>query len=280
MGALTLPGGLMFHSRVLRRVRLRPITGRIERRVAQLLSGERSPACISAVMACTASSIDGVALTAERAAALCVADRQWFMLQLGIALSGDQVWLSCKCASCGGEFDVGYTRSAVPVSSSASPYPFAEAVIAAGAFRMRVPTGGDQQAIWDASDPDALERVLLRRCVLEVRRGDEPIDPDLVLAELSEADLDELDARLDAVAPSVATHISTACLECGGAQRVPIDPYDVWSHGTFSRGSALDEEVHILACNYHWSEREILSLTLPLRRRYLALIDRQRGMAS
>lgn len=35
----------------------------------------------------------------------------------------------------------------------------------------------------------------------------------------------------------------------------------------------LFEDIHRIACAYHWSEREILGLTLARRRRYMSLLD-------
>ena len=43
---------------------------------------------------------------------------------------------------------------------------------------------------------------------------------------------------------------------------------------------SLDREVHTLAMQYHWSETDILSLPRERRRRYLRLIDRERGVHS
>ena len=39
------------------------------------------------------------------------------------------------------------------------------------------------------------------------------------------------------------------------------------------RGRQLLQDVHRLACLYHWGEAEILSLPLPRRRAYLSLIE-------
>ena len=39
-----------------------------------------------------------------------------------------------------------------------------------------------------------------------------------------------------------------------------------------NHGGDLFREVHLLAYHYHWSETDILELTGPRRRRYLALL--------
>jgi hypothetical protein len=55
---------------------------------------------------------------------------------------------------------------------------------------------------------------------------------------------------------------------------VGIDPYYCLQH----RQEAISADIHTIACNYHWSEAEILALPQKRRRRYLRLIDRARGM--
>jgi hypothetical protein len=42
------------------------------------------------------------------------------------------------------------------------------------------------------------------------------------------------------------------------------------------RAPHLFREVHILARAYHWSERDLLGLSLPRRRRYLMLLEEDR----
>jgi hypothetical protein len=41
----------------------------------------------------------------------------------------------------------------------------------------------------------------------------------------------------------------------------------------------LLRDVHLLACRYHWAERDILGLALPRRAAYLGLIEEQRDAA-
>ncbi|MEQ1895103.1 MAG: hypothetical protein ABL998_21395, partial [Planctomycetota bacterium] len=43
---------------------------------------------------------------------------------------------------------------------------------------------------------------------------------------------------------------------------------------------ALQEELHVLASTYHWSEAEILALPSDRRRRYVARILADRGVRS
>jgi hypothetical protein len=209
---------------------------------------------------------------------LSVADRQVLMLAVGAKLGGDQVWLRSTCDQCGADYDVGYRRSQVPVAPAGPNYPFAEVALPAGAFRLRVPTGGDQEALVDRPDPEAAEGFLLRRCVLTVHRDGAALNVDETLASLSHDERELLEAELDAVSPAIATTITTRCAECGTKQGVELDPYDLWGGDPLTGPRALDEEVHRIAACYHWSEREILSLPRKQRLRYLDLIDRHRGL--
>ena len=68
--------------------------------------------------------------------------------------------------------------------------------------------------------------------------------------------------------------VATPCPECGADNRVSIDPY--FCLGRVSQD--LFGDIHRLASHYHWSEAEILAMPRWRRQRYLALIDRSRGM--
>jgi hypothetical protein len=72
--------------------------------------------------------------------------------------------------------------------------------------------------------------------------------------------------------PQAEVRLVMTCPECGGDVSAVLD----------AAGPVLDEltpstdqlyaELHSLALHYHWSERDILALEVPSRRRYLALI--------
>jgi hypothetical protein len=101
-------------------------------------------------------------------------------------------------------------------------------------------------------------------------------EPERWVASLKAADLAQVEAALESVAPEVTTAVQAACPECRQTHDLGIDPYFCLNH----RHEDIMAQVHLIATVYHWSEAEILSLPKPRRRRYLQLIDRSRGLIS
>lgn len=85
-----------------------------------------------------------------------------------------------------------------------------------------------------------------------------------------------IEEALDDVAPQLGTHIATDCPACGAAQVVELNPYLISGLG----GVKLYEEVHTIACHYHWSEAEIMALPRERRCLYLGMIERARGLST
>jgi hypothetical protein len=93
------------------------------------------------------------------------------------------------------------------------------------------------------------------------------------VAQASDADLVRIDQALEDVSPEAVTETTMVCPSCGEPTRAQLDVTAM----PLSSADLLYQEVHRIASTYHWSEREILSLTRQRRQRYLALIARQHG---
>ena len=91
--------------------------------------------------------------------------------------------------------------------------------------------------------------------------------------ELDPAEQATLEAAIEEMAPEVALEALAACPECGATTAVAIDPYLTLQLA----GGEIHDEVHVLARSYHWAEADILALPRERRKRYLRLIDRERG---
>ncbi|NIQ59934.1 MAG: hypothetical protein GWN71_43360 [Gammaproteobacteria bacterium] len=76
-------------------------------------------------------------------------------------------------------------------------------------------------------------------------------------------------ARLD---PQAELRLDVTCPSCGRGIDALLDTATFLMAEVGASPDALYEEVHTLACWYHWGESEILGLTAPKRRRYLDLI--------
>jgi hypothetical protein len=260
-----LPGGLVFAGSLVSWVDLGPLTGHVEEALCDWLQGMRpGPPGVDNVLNTAGLALAGQAVDTRLPAALCVADRQWLLLSLLRQIDA-RPWLNVRCPECGAPFDLQVLLDDWPCSAAGAGFPLAQTTLGEQAVCLRVPTGADQAAIASLAPlPAAL--VLLNACVVSV--GGSPPLPEW-LPGLSEADLKQLDAALDAVAPQLASEIRSTCPECGQAVGVQLQPHTLLP----LRLEPLLDEVCRLAAYNHWREREILDLPRARRQLYLARVQ-------
>ncbi len=264
---MLLPGGLYEHGERVRRFAFEPPTGAIEL-ATMTYQNEPMPRRITYVLCEALAHVGEQPPEFERVHTLSVGDRQFLVRRLAIHLGQDGGWHTVTCGHCQAEFDLFIEPSALPVKEAGDGYPFAELTIDVRRFRLHVPTGADQELVASIADPDEALRALVQSCLVE--------PAELAAAELSAADWQRIEGAMEEVSPEVVTQVESRCPECNGANSVEVDPY-ACLHGD---GGGLLAEVHTLAMSYHWSEGQILELPRPRRQRYLALVDRSRGMTN
>lgn len=262
---MRLPGGLWQQGCLQHEAGFRPVDGHLEMALAEVAGGVGDiPGRVSAALVAALARIGSLTPDAALVEALSVADRQFLMVKLACHLGLERVWLRAACSHCQCQFDFALDFAAIPVKPAAHGYPFADLELSSGRVRVRAPTGQDQRAILSLPDTQQASVELARRCI---------VGPSV---ELSGQDITRIESALEALAPELATHASAQCPECGGNNAVEIDPY--YCLGRV--GNELFVEIHQLAVHYHWSEAEILGLPRWRRKKYLALIDRTRGMTT
>lgn len=194
---------------------------------------------------------------------LVVGDREALLLAVFRCTFGDHLELVAACPACEASLDL-----RVPVAdllgAGAGGEPAERHVLETEGVRVtfRLPTGGDQEAAADAPDVDGAVTALLDRCVLAVQP---PAPAGRFAAALGER-MAQLDPRAEAL-------LDVGCEACGERFAVPLDAGDLLAGEAAARSGGLLREVHQLALGYHWSEHDILALSTPRRRRYLALLD-------
>ncbi|MEK6210285.1 MAG: hypothetical protein AABM64_07920 [Pseudomonadota bacterium] len=271
---VTLPGGALIGERLAHEAAFRPFTGRLEEQLAELdeaQAGSR-PTRVSALLAAALAHVGGREATRELVAGLGFTDRQFLMLAFALQHGDDQQWRHVTCARCAERFDVGFRLSGLPVTPAGDGYPWTQISVAGRQLRLRVPTGEDEERIARMA-PEPARRALALGCIVSI---DEAAPQTEVLEALCAAEVDAIDAALDALAPQLPASLATACSECGTAQTLELDPYDI----ALPQTGELYREVHALALRYHWSEDEILQLSRERRRLYLDLIDEHPHEAS
>jgi len=268
---VTLPGGLLIEGQRKCDALLRPIDGWLEEQVSVAMAGSNSlPAVVSNVLGAALLSLGGEAAAPKQVALLTVADRQWLMLHLSYALQDGGFWLKGHCESCQQPFDLYLDPRKLPVKVAGEGFPFAELTLDKRRLRLRLPNGADQERIAKLGEKEAAAQ-LLWACLLSV--DGEPVSEDYVESLDGQA-LQKIEEALDEVSPHVGTLLATSCPECKQPQQIEVNPYGL----SALRHETLFQEVHMLASEYHWSEREILSLSRQRRRLYLRLIERSRDV--
>ena len=134
--------------------------------------------------------------------------------------------------------------------------------------RLRLPTGGDLEALAGAEDP---ELELLTRCAVGAGADAVAASPAL------RAELEEELERLDRGA---AGELEAACPDCGETFTTALDPAVALLAELGRRQAQLDRDVHLLSLHYHWPLHEILRLARLHRRAYVERLLSQLDVAA
>ena len=270
---VSLPGGIALEGGCERHALLRPVTGFIEKHIHEVAARARNaPAAVSEILGAALECVGTRAVDRWLVSDLGIADRQYLVLRLAILTRGSDVWMQAVCTSCGAPFDLNVDIGGIPVKQAAAGYPLAEIELPRGTLTVRVPNGGDQEAVCGLP-PEEAEMRLRERCVLEM--DGIPTTAEFA-SRLEPWEVAAIESALDEVSPQLATTLTTRCPECAAEQAVHLQPYALLDLDR----NALLEDIHALARHYHWSEEQILALPRMRRRQYLALIDRDRGLHS
>jgi hypothetical protein len=129
--------------------------------------------------------------------------------------------------------------------------------------QFRLPNSQDLLAVAGSGDVAAARRLLLERCLVAARRGDE----DKSGAELPAGVVEAINQRMAQADPQADVRLALACPSCGHQWQAPFDiasffwsELNVWAERTLY-------QVHSLARAYGWREADILALS-PWRRQY------------
>jgi len=125
-----------------------------------------------------------------------------------------------------------------------------------GEVEFRLPRAVDQLAV--ALDPEP-ELALVRRCIRP-----EPA---------SDAIRDDVEAAMEALAPSMFSELEGACPECGATVRATFDPLQYTLRELRDGAAYVYHEVLAIARHTHWAEADILALPTARRARYAELVQ-------
>lgn len=174
-----LPGGLLRPTGELSRMAIvRELTGAHEEAIVRARTSGNVIRVLRALVESGTATIGGRVPERDELDDLLVGD--WFALILGIRCTtyGETIDLeSVQCPHCAELFDITINLREIPVTTLADPIldrEFQVSLRKGRSARMKLPTGRDQQAIWDRPNLSSAERytVILSHCVLEIVNAD------------------------------------------------------------------------------------------------------------
>ena len=262
---MELPGGLLIDGQIRRDFSFKPMTGFIERAIAESgLVASTLPQQVTAILTTSLYKVAGLPINRELVLSLSSGDRLFLILQLEAHITPAAKWLTSTCQHCKELIQFQYKPGSMPVKKAGENFPQTSLTLSLADVRIRVPNGADEEYIAQMGTraSNTLERLLSRL----INEPDCSVDID----SLTTNDKELIDNTLELMAVQPGVSVSINCPFCNHQQQILIDNY-AWLNAETDN---LDEEIHTLACQYHWSENDILNLTRNRRKRYLQLIEK------
>jgi hypothetical protein len=209
-------------------------------------------------------------------ACLSVGRRDALLFDLFRQLFGDTAAALVACPDCGDQLEFDVPLAEIGVTPPAAPTDRYTLVCDGNEIAYRLPCAGDLAALGAERRNDALGvaiRSLAQRCVLAIRdRDGRPADVALT-GDAAAALEAAITARVTEADPLAVVTLTFDCPSCAAHWRAPFDIVEFLWRRLDGFARALLRDVHVLASNYGWSEREIVALTPWRRRHYIELIE-------
>jgi hypothetical protein len=262
-----VPGGVVVDGDRRTGVRLRRLDGHDQEALLALAGAPAARAARALLDRCLVS-IGGREPPGDAVAGLTVGDREALLWQLRSISLGDRIAAVVECGHCHEKLDLDLLVGDLLQPSAPGWSDTFTEDLAGRRVRFRLPTVADQEAVASLAraDGELAARALLARCLLAV--DDHPPSDDELAAARS-----AVEDRVAALDPQAETILDIHCPTCGASTAHALDAAEFLVEELTRTGRHLYREVHVLAWHYHWSEGEILSLTVDKRRRYLDLIQ-------
>jgi len=197
------------------------------------------------------------------ALALAASDRDALLAAVHRQCWGDRIVSTLTCSACATRFDLSFELSVVQRHLAANDGVWRSdgaRVVDDEGRAFEVPIARDEL---DAAELAPRAAVAL----LATRAG-------------AGGDDERAAAALEAAAPIVDLDLAARCVDCGHEQLAHFDLQSFVLQRLLNERAALLSEIHLLACAYSWSLREILGLARSTRRALVATIVQSRGRAA
>jgi len=211
----------------------------------------------------------------DELARLPLGRRNALLLALRARCLGDAIVGVAPCPRCGATVEIAFDAADFGVGSDADAdadsTEAAEHELRFGSYRarFRLPNSADLRGLDEAGDALAIGRELVRRCVLDVRRGSAAC----AHAQWPTALVEALAERFGELDPHADITLAVHCADCAHAWQQAFDVGE-FLYGEFAaRARRLLDEIVRLASAFGWTEREILALPAARRQSYLERLE-------
>jgi len=203
-------------------------------------------------------------------ARLSIGRRDAGLLSLHEQNFGPQLVCLANCTSCSERLELSFTVADLRVAPDvAAP---AELSVSVDDYEVefRLPDSLDLLAVADSRDVMTARALLLERCLLRVKKGDET----RIAGDLPESVVEAVVERMAQADSQADVQLALSCPACGHNWQTAFDIVSfVWSEIN-SWAHRIFHEVHTLAAAYGWAEAEILRLSPRRRQIYLLMVNR------
>ena len=269
---MKLPGGLLVDGQLRCDFNFKSITGLIEREIIESNETAGSLAVVletalvtqvTNILNITLANVAGMPANKDLVSTLCSGDRQYLIIQLEAIINPASKWLTIDCHACGELIQLKLIPGTLPVKPAGQNFPTTTTHLSIGEVMLRAPNGADEMALLQQpnNEKQRLSHLLKRL----ISQSNKPID----IEQLTTDDTEIIDQILENMMPQPSIEISTACPYCDSLQEITLDIYQ-WMN---EQSNDIENDIHQLAINYHWSEKEILALPKTRRKHYLQLIE-------
>jgi len=277
-----LPGGYIQNGCVYNDVELKPIMGREEELIAEM-EEEGVASITTALLANCIKRLGPLSpVSSDVVRGMIIGDRNYLMTKLCQTTFGDEIEATLICPECSKKMEIDFSLSQIEVKEKRQGSKiFTMELSSFVAFQdeegvrhrnleFRLPNGGDIEAIDGKSDEDEAVTELLLRCIMKV--GNMKMD-EKIAGSLGAPARKEIEEKMSELAPEVELDLDLECPECQHSFTVPFNIGSFFLKKFKINLQQLYTQVHFLAFNYHWSEKEIMEMTRKKRLMYVEILE-------
>jgi hypothetical protein len=207
-------------------------------------------------------------LDRDELAALSIGQRDARLLALRELTYGPRLEGLVACPSCAESLEFDVTVADLKAEGPETPGTL-ELVADGLEVRFRLPDSRDLASVLACGDAEAARELLVRRCVLEARRGSDPVED----GELPADAVAEISRRMAEHDPQAEVLINFRCPACDHRWQALFDALTFFWTELDAQARRLLREVHALARAYGWPEAQVLGMSARRRQFYLEMIS-------